>query len=72
MLNRTYIPDEKRLVRRLLLLHNGNVPIVHHLTGFLDAPSTTGADSGTTTTSSTPMHWRMQNRVSREIVVGED
>ena len=34
MPKRTYTPDEKTLVRRLLLIHAGNVPIVHHLTGF--------------------------------------
>lgn len=34
MPKRTYTPDEKKLVRRLLLIHSGNVPIVHHLTGF--------------------------------------
>ncbi|MCY3780372.1 MAG: hypothetical protein OXG78_08705 [Chloroflexi bacterium] len=34
MPKRTYTPAEKKLVRRLLLIHNGNVPIVHHLTGF--------------------------------------
>ena len=34
MPKRTYTPDEKKLVRRLLLIHAGNVPIVHHLTGF--------------------------------------
>ncbi len=34
MPKRIYTPDEKKLVRRLLLIHSGNVPIVHHLTGF--------------------------------------
>ena len=34
MPKRAYSPDEKKLVRRLLLIHAGNVPIVHHLTGF--------------------------------------
>lgn len=34
MPKRTYTPDEKKLVRRLLLIHAGNVPIVQHLTGF--------------------------------------
>ena len=34
MPKRTYRPDEKRLVRRLLLLHGGNVPLVHQLTGY--------------------------------------
>ena len=34
MPKRAYTPDEKKLVRRLLLIHAGNVPIVHHLTGF--------------------------------------
>ena len=34
MPKRTYTADEKRLVRRLLLLHSGNVTLVHQLTGF--------------------------------------
>ncbi len=34
MPKRVYTPDEKKLVRRLLLLHQGNVPIVQHLTGY--------------------------------------
>ncbi|MCY3799907.1 MAG: hypothetical protein OXG84_19030 [Chloroflexi bacterium] len=34
MPKRAYTPDEKKLVRRLLLLHQGNVPIVQHLTGY--------------------------------------
>ena len=34
MPKRKYTPAEKKLVRRLLLIHSGNVPIVHHLTGF--------------------------------------
>lgn len=34
MSKRIYTPEEKKLVRRLLLIHEGNVAIVHHLTGF--------------------------------------
>ena len=34
MPKRVYTPDEKKLVRRLLLLHQGNVLIVQHLTGY--------------------------------------
>lgn len=34
MPKRIYTPDQKKLVRRLLLLHQGKVPIVQHLTGF--------------------------------------
>ena len=34
MPKRAYTPAEKKLVRRLLLIHAGNVTIVHHLTGF--------------------------------------
>ena len=34
MPNRDYTPEEKKLVRRLLLLHSGNTMLVHQLTGF--------------------------------------
>ena len=34
MPKRAYTPAEKKLVRRLLLIHAGNLTIVHHLTGF--------------------------------------
>lgn len=34
MPNRAYTPEEKKLVRRLLLVHNGNIAIIHQLTGF--------------------------------------
>lgn len=34
MPRRTYTPDEKKLARRLLLLHQGSVPIVQRLTGY--------------------------------------
>ncbi len=34
MPKRVYAPEDKKLVRRLLLLHSGNVPLVHQLTGF--------------------------------------
>ena len=34
MPKRVYTPDQKKLVRRLLLLHQGSVPIVQHLTGY--------------------------------------
>ncbi len=34
MPKRVYTPDQKKLVRRLLLLHQGNVPIVQNLTGY--------------------------------------
>jgi len=45
MPKRVYSPDEKQLVRRLLLVHNGDVAIVHQLTGFPDR---------------TIRHWRRQ------------
>ena len=34
MSKRNYSPEDRKLVRRLLLLHGGNVPLVHQLTGF--------------------------------------
>ena len=34
MIKRVYTPEEKKIVRRLLLIHEGNVSVVHHLTGF--------------------------------------
>ena len=34
MPKRNYCPEDRKLVRRLLLLHGGNVPLVHQLTGF--------------------------------------
>ena len=34
MAKRKYSPEDRKLVRRLLLLHGGNVPLVHQLTGF--------------------------------------
>ena len=34
MPKRKYSPEDRKLVRRLLLLHGGNVPLVHQLTGF--------------------------------------
>ena len=34
MPKRNYSPEDRKLVRRLLLLHGGNVPLVHQLTGF--------------------------------------
>ena len=34
MPKRNYTDDDKKLARRLLLIHAGNVPLVHHLTGF--------------------------------------
>ena len=54
MAKRKYSPEDRKLVRRLLLLHGGNVPLVHQLTGF---PVRTMARAMGRATNSTPTHW---------------